>query len=120
VKTSVGKTISVFKTLLHLDMFSLSKNVGDFFRSRIRKDRTARLKKKKEIIRRVKTSHEEVSRGSRAVTSRKCKKRGARACVRAELLFCKHLFFFDVVIAAVVVGESFSAKVGDYLRVSHP
>ena len=45
--------------------------------------RTTRLKKKKEILRRVKTSHEEVSRDSRAVTSRKCKKRGARACVQS-------------------------------------
>ena len=57
--------------------------MGDFSRSRIRKDRTARFRKKKEIFRRVNTSHEEVSRGSRAVTSRKCKKRGARACVQS-------------------------------------
>ena len=62
-------------------MLSLS-NVGDFSRSRIQKDRIARFKKKKEILRRIKTSHEEVSRGSRAVTSRKlCRKRDARARV---------------------------------------
>ena len=99
-------------------MLSLS-NVGDFSRSRIRKDRTARFKKKKEILRRVNTSHEEVSRGSRAVTSRKCKKRDARACVQS-CCFANICFFFDVVLAAVVVGEDNRAKVGAYLRVTHP
>ena len=71
-------------------MLSLS-NVGDFSRSRIRKDRTARFRKKKEIFRRVNTSHEEVSRGSRAVTSRKCKSvvhvRACRAVVLQTFVF---------------------------------
>ena len=89
-----------------------------FSRSRIWKDRTARFKKKKEILRRVQTSHEEVSRGSRAVTSRKCKKHGARACVQSCCF--ANICFFDVAVAAVVVGEDNRAKVGAYLRVSHP
>ena len=80
--------------------------------------RTVLPQKKKEILRRVNTSHEEVSRGSRAVTSRKSKKRGARACVQSCCF--ASICFFDVVLAAVVVGENNRAKVGAYLRVSHP
>ena len=68
--------------------------MGDFSRSRIPKDRTARLKKKKEILRLVNSSHEEVSRGSRAVTSRKSKKRGARACVQSCCF--ASICFFDL------------------------
>ena len=70
------------------------------------------------MLRRVNTSHEEVSRDSRAVTSRKCKKRGARACVQSCCF--ANICFFDVFLAAVVVGEDNRAKVGAYLRVSHP
>ena len=92
--------------------------MGDFSRSRIRKDCTVRFKKKKDILRRVNTSHEEVSRGSRAVTSRKRKKRDARACVQSCCF--ANICFLDVDVAAVVVGEDNRAKVGAYLRVSHP
>ena len=52
------------------------------------------------------------------VTSRKCKKRDARACVQSCCF--ANICFFDVVLAAVVVGEDNRAKVGAYLRVSHP
>ena len=84
---------------------------GWFSRSTIRNS-------KKDILRRVNTSHAEVSRGSCAVTSRKCKKRDARACVQSCCF--ANICFFDVVLAAFVVGEDNRAKVGAYLSVSHP